>query len=197
MRFVISGVSTCFTTGLFCNVYFIKYHLSWHYWWKKYYFFHSSKIKFGWFDFWLQEEDRLRDQREREELEQHIRERDAVGTRKVQGLTCFWLLFMLLVWLFSVWVSVTLRLMIGKFATWNHLVPPNNPYPLFWGILYRQGSRLPPSFIVRNLEHWCEPLKGLLHKFAGPLLPSYVKSLLLDMACNMCQLYICNVKWFC
>ena len=33
---------------------------------------------------WLQsEEERLRDQREREELERHIRERDAAGTRKV------------------------------------------------------------------------------------------------------------------
>ena len=29
------------------------------------------------------EEERLRDQKEREELEQHIRERDAAGTRKV------------------------------------------------------------------------------------------------------------------
>lgn len=35
--------------------------------------------------FWLQsEEERLRDQRERQQLEQHIRERDAVSTRKVQ-----------------------------------------------------------------------------------------------------------------
>lgn len=30
------------------------------------------------------EEERVRDQREREELERHIRERDAAGTRKVQ-----------------------------------------------------------------------------------------------------------------
>lgn len=29
------------------------------------------------------EEERLRDQREREQLEQNIRERDAIGTRKV------------------------------------------------------------------------------------------------------------------
>lgn len=30
------------------------------------------------------EEERLRDQREREELEQNLRERDAAGTRKVR-----------------------------------------------------------------------------------------------------------------
>lgn len=32
------------------------------------------------------EEERLRDQREREELEEHLRERDASGTRKVHHI---------------------------------------------------------------------------------------------------------------
>lgn len=36
---------------------------------------------------WLQsEEERLRDQREKEELERHIKDRDAAGTRKVELL---------------------------------------------------------------------------------------------------------------
>lgn len=39
------------------------------------------------------EEERLRDQREKEQLEQHLRERDAAATRKVQYcpfcLNCF------------------------------------------------------------------------------------------------------------
>lgn len=39
------------------------------------------------FSCWQSDEERLRDQREREQLEQNIRERDAAGTRKVH--ICF------------------------------------------------------------------------------------------------------------
>ena len=41
------------------------------------------------------EEEMLRDQREREQLEQNLRERDAAATRKVQDLD--WFFFFLLI----------------------------------------------------------------------------------------------------
>lgn len=45
------------------------------------------KSKIGWHLLSMQsEEERLRDQREREEFERHIRERDAAGTRKVHSV---------------------------------------------------------------------------------------------------------------